>query len=255
MPNTKPTQQANEAKSRKILRVDFLGSALFAAVLILFLLPLELGGSKVAWNDPQIPIYFGLSALMLAIFIAVEKRWASNPLLPLSMFHNRHTVAAFVIMALQCAAQLGVILKFSSTRSFQACAHIFIDDVHSSAVLSSYSENEQHCCCKWLSFLENLSDMNALAKCAPPGRSIAPGRYWKCNRRHRGRIHYSKVRPISRPHKILDLVMFTHSSSSTGKYKWLMFLAALLSASSYTLLILRWHGSTGWLETLYIFPG
>lgn len=117
MPNTKPTHQAVEPKSRKILRVDFLGSALFAGFLILFLLPLELGGSKVAWNDPQIPFYFGLSALMLAIFIVVEKRWASNPLLPLSMFYNRHTVAAFVIMALQCAAQLGVTLTFYFTRS------------------------------------------------------------------------------------------------------------------------------------------
>lgn len=110
MPNTKPKRQADEPKSRKIFRVDFVGSALFAAFLILFLLPLELGGSKVAWNDPQIPIYFGLSALMLAIFVVVEKYWASNPLLPLSMFYNRHTVAAFVIMALQCAAQLGVSL-------------------------------------------------------------------------------------------------------------------------------------------------
>lgn len=34
-----------------------------------------------------------------------------------------------------------------------------------------------------------------------------------------------------------------------------MFLASLLSASCYTLLILRWHGNTNWLETLYIVPG
>lgn len=116
MPNTKPKRQTDEAKSRKILRVDFVGSALFAAFLILFLLPLEVGGSKVAWNDPQIPIYFGLSALMLAMFVVVEKYWASNPLLPLSMFYNRHTVVAFVIMALQCAAQLGVSLTFYPRR-------------------------------------------------------------------------------------------------------------------------------------------
>lgn len=109
LPNTKPKQdQTDEPKSQKIRRVDFLGSALLAAVLILMLLPLELGGSKIAWNDPQIPIYSGLAGLLLIVLVVVEKYWASNPLLPLSMFYNRHTVAAFVIMALQCAAQLGV---------------------------------------------------------------------------------------------------------------------------------------------------
>lgn len=43
--------------------------------------------------------------------------------------------------------------------------------------------------------------------------------------------------------------------SSSGQYKWLIFLAASMSAGSYTLLILRWHGNTNWLESLYIFPG
>lgn len=109
LPNTKPRHQASELKSKKLRRVDFLGSALFAAFLILVLLPLELGGSKIAWNDPRIPLFFGLSAVSLVLLVVVEKRWASNPLLPLSMFCNRHTVAAFVITALQCAAQLGVI--------------------------------------------------------------------------------------------------------------------------------------------------
>lgn len=95
--------------------MDFLGSALLATFLILVLLPLELGGSRlVAWSDKQIPIYFGSAALALALLVAVEKWWASNPLLPLSMFHNRHTVAAFIILALQCAAQLGVCFKTPS---------------------------------------------------------------------------------------------------------------------------------------------
>ncbi|POS71965.1 major facilitator superfamily transporter [Diaporthe helianthi] len=42
---------------------------------------------------------------------------------------------------------------------------------------------------------------------------------------------------------------------NTGRYKWLVYLATLMSASAYTLLILRWHGQTNWLESLYIFPG
>lgn len=109
MPNTKPKDQADKSTSQKnIHKVDFLGSALLATFLILVLLPLELGGAKVAWSDPQIPVYFALAALALVLLVAVEKWWASNPLLPLSMFHSRHTVAALMIVTLQCAAQLGV---------------------------------------------------------------------------------------------------------------------------------------------------
>lgn len=111
LPNTKPrraTTATSELKSSNLRRVDFLGSALLAAFLVVLLLPFELGGSKIAWTDPQIPIYFCIAALLLALFVAAEKRLVSNPLLPLSMFYNRHTVVSFMIMALQCAAQLGV---------------------------------------------------------------------------------------------------------------------------------------------------
>lgn len=110
MPNTKPCRPVaeDEAKTSNLRRVDFLGSALFAAFLIVLLLPLELGGSRLAWTDPLIPIFFCVAAVLLALFIAVEKWLSPNPLLPLSMFHDRHVVASFVIIALQTAAQLGV---------------------------------------------------------------------------------------------------------------------------------------------------
>lgn len=123
-------------------KVDILGSALFAAFLILVLLPLELGGSKIAWNDPQIPIYFGLAALSLVLLVVVEKWWASNPLLPLSMFHNRHTVAAFVILALQSAAQLGVSVTIPAPCSeyYFDIGSPSVDDVHRSAVFPSDPE-------------------------------------------------------------------------------------------------------------------
>tara|TARA_R110002003_G_scaffold48_30_gene4201 strand:- start:4811 stop:6274 length:1464 start_codon:yes stop_codon:yes gene_type:complete len=43
--------------------------------------------------------------------------------------------------------------------------------------------------------------------------------------------------------------------SRTGRYKFLILVATLVSSSGYLLLILRWHGNTNWLESLYIFPG
>lgn len=41
----------------------------------------------------------------------------------------------------------------------------------------------------------------------------------------------------------------------TGRYKPLIIIATLVASSGYLLLILRWHGNTNWLESLYIFPG
>ncbi|KAF2683010.1 MFS general substrate transporter [Lentithecium fluviatile CBS 122367] len=41
----------------------------------------------------------------------------------------------------------------------------------------------------------------------------------------------------------------------TGRYKTLSLLALFTASIGYLLLILRWHGNTNWLESLYIFPG
>ncbi|EPS35938.1 hypothetical protein H072_10575 [Dactylellina haptotyla CBS 200.50] len=41
----------------------------------------------------------------------------------------------------------------------------------------------------------------------------------------------------------------------TGRYKLLLTLAGVISSIASTLLILRWNGHTGFLESLYIFPG
>ena len=41
----------------------------------------------------------------------------------------------------------------------------------------------------------------------------------------------------------------------TGRYKTLTILAAISSSLTYSLLIIRWHGHTSWLESLEIIPG
>jgi hypothetical protein len=98
----------HESKIGMLRQVDFVGSALLASFLILILLPLEIGGNKIPWTDARIPILFGAGVLCLILFVAVEKWWATNPLLPLNLFCSRHTVVSFLVLALQCAAQLGV---------------------------------------------------------------------------------------------------------------------------------------------------
>lgn len=177
MPNTKPKHRAGTqpqipnhttSAGKKLGQVDFLGSFLLAAFLILTLLPIEFGGNKIAWTDPQIPIYFGLAAVALGLFIMAEKRRKpSNQLLPLSMFRSRHTVSSFLIILLQLAAQLGVrapstggpsrtpltfsppppLFFSSSSLGPQIIAnHPMIDDVYRSVVLPSHAEIKQHFC-------------------------------------------------------------------------------------------------------------
>jgi predicted MFS family arabinose efflux permease len=41
----------------------------------------------------------------------------------------------------------------------------------------------------------------------------------------------------------------------TGRYKLLLVLAGLISSIAYVLLYLFWNGNTGFLESLYVFPG
>ncbi|KAI1028197.1 hypothetical protein LB504_012477 [Fusarium proliferatum] len=41
----------------------------------------------------------------------------------------------------------------------------------------------------------------------------------------------------------------------TGRYRGLIIFSAVSSITSYTLMLLRWHGQTNWLESLYVFPG
>jgi MFS family permease len=40
----------------------------------------------------------------------------------------------------------------------------------------------------------------------------------------------------------------------TGRYKLLVVIATLVASAGFALLVVRWHGNTNWLESLYIFP-
>ncbi|KAK3904695.1 major facilitator superfamily domain-containing protein [Staphylotrichum tortipilum] len=103
----------------KLARIDFKGSILFALVVLTLLLPIEIGGVKLPWTHPYILSLFALSAVLLFVFIAVEKR-QEEPILPLEIFHRRDAVFSFAILGMQSAAQLG--LMFSVPLYFQITA-------------------------------------------------------------------------------------------------------------------------------------
>jgi hypothetical protein len=47
----------------------------------------------------------------------------------------------------------------------------------------------------------------------------------------------------------------TDMNYRTGRYKFILAIGALSSSTAYLLMMLRWHGHTSFLESLYIIPG
>ncbi|CAK7215872.1 hypothetical protein SEUCBS140593_002677 [Sporothrix eucalyptigena] len=105
----------------KLKRVDFLGSLLLALTLLAFLVPMEIGGSKVPWSSPIIPALFASAIVLFVLFIRTEKR-AVEPVVPLSIFRIRDANLSIFIQMAQLSAQLG--LMFSVPLYFKASASV-----------------------------------------------------------------------------------------------------------------------------------
>src|SRR5665648_1159644 len=74
--------------SGKGRRIDYMGAATLVAAMVPLLLGLSLAGGDHPWLSPSILGLFGVSAVMLALFVLVESR-AAEPLLPINLFRNR----------------------------------------------------------------------------------------------------------------------------------------------------------------------
>ncbi|ERT03127.1 hypothetical protein HMPREF1624_01432 [Sporothrix schenckii ATCC 58251] len=105
----------------RLKRVDFLGSLLLALTLLAFLLPMEIGGSKVAWTSPIVPSLFAASVVLFVLFIRTEQR-AVDPVVPLGIFHIRDANLSIFIQMAQLSAQLG--LMFTVPLYFKASAQV-----------------------------------------------------------------------------------------------------------------------------------
>lgn len=68
--------------------IDYAGTALIAAVAICLVLVASLGGTTWGWGSPQVIGLALVGAVLLALFVAVERR-AVEPVLPLRLFRVR----------------------------------------------------------------------------------------------------------------------------------------------------------------------
>ena len=83
---------ADRPRSARRARFDVAGFSALTTSLAAFLIPLS-QGNRVGWDDPLIAGSFVLSAVALAVFVAIETHSAA-PMLDLSLFRGRTFAAA-----------------------------------------------------------------------------------------------------------------------------------------------------------------
>lgn len=114
-------QDPNDISSRaKLARVDFLGAVTLNSTIVSLLVPLTIGGDRVVWNSPTIPVFFAGAAVFGALFLATEAWLANEPIVLLVLLGHRDVIFSVSVMVTQAAAQVG--LMFAIPLDFQATA-------------------------------------------------------------------------------------------------------------------------------------
>lgn len=90
----KPPEVSTKSNTSKLKRVDFLGSSLLVATLVLLLLGLNSGGNIVPWDHPLVLTSLPLSAVLLIAFVIVEEKVAREPVMPVRLLLNRTVASA-----------------------------------------------------------------------------------------------------------------------------------------------------------------
>lgn len=93
----------------RIHRLDYAGMALLALIVVPLLVGLSLGGIQYEWLSPQIIGILAFAAVMIVVFVAVERR-ASDPIMPLSIYANRTVSVSLVAVFLTGFAMFGSII-------------------------------------------------------------------------------------------------------------------------------------------------
>ncbi|KAI9239476.1 MAG: major facilitator superfamily domain-containing protein [Podila humilis] len=81
--------------SDKIKRIDFLGTLVLLAAVVLVLLPLSWGGTKYAWDSGIIIGLLCAAVISVVLFILVEWRVAREPIVPIHLFKIRNLWATY----------------------------------------------------------------------------------------------------------------------------------------------------------------
>ncbi|KAJ5226084.1 hypothetical protein N7468_007309 [Penicillium chermesinum] len=83
-----------ESDKARIKRVDFLGAITLVLTLVTLLVGLNTGGNQLPWTHPIVIASLLLSVLFLGIFLYVEAKVASEPVIPAKLLLDRTVGAA-----------------------------------------------------------------------------------------------------------------------------------------------------------------
>lgn len=81
-------------ETARIDRVDFLGALTLILCLVTLLLGLNTGGNQVPWTHPLVLVTLPASAVFLGLFIYIEARVATEPVIPVKLLLNRTVASA-----------------------------------------------------------------------------------------------------------------------------------------------------------------
>jgi EmrB/QacA subfamily drug resistance transporter len=97
----------HERVDRRRPRIDYAGAATLTVALTLLVLGLLEGGQASAWRSPQSVAVLGVGAVLLGVFVVIERR-AADPVVPLRLLRNRLLVATNLVAACVGAVLLGL---------------------------------------------------------------------------------------------------------------------------------------------------
>jgi EmrB/QacA subfamily drug resistance transporter len=100
------------ALQRRSVSIDYLGAALISGSVSLLLIWVTLGGQQFTWGSWQTVAMVSGALAMGAVLLAVERR-APEPILPLSLFHNRTVALAIVASVAVGVAMFGTTVFLS----------------------------------------------------------------------------------------------------------------------------------------------
>lgn len=104
IPKKRKDHDAKLTVMQSIDKLDPLGFVTFAPTCVMFLLALEWGGKKYAWDSALIIGLFCGAAGMLAVFIFCEYRRSDTAMIPLGLFRERVVYCSCLVSMFQFGA-------------------------------------------------------------------------------------------------------------------------------------------------------
>ena len=88
--------------------IDWSGGVLIVGAVLMVLLGLEFGGVAFPWSSATVVCLIILGITVVGIFILNEWKVAISPIIPLRLFSNRSSVAAYGVYACTFYVQIGL---------------------------------------------------------------------------------------------------------------------------------------------------